>query len=114
MIKKILRYRAVSATSFAAIAFVLGGFLFAYFDLRRIGVGPLILHFDDIEGVTSVGSLRTVVFVGVLGLMTTIMNFFIALELEARDRFLGKIAAAVTLIIAILLFIAFLAIVNVN
>lgn len=114
MIKKIVRYRAVSALSLAAVAFVLGGFLWAYFTLRSVSQSPLILHFDDLEGITSVGALSAVVFVGILGLAATVMNFVIALELEARDRFLGKITAAVTLAVAVLLFISFAAILNVN
>jgi hypothetical protein len=43
-----------------------------------------------------------------------IVDFFIALDLEARDNVLGKIVAAVTLIMAVLLFLAFAAIINVN
>jgi hypothetical protein len=42
------------------------------------------------------------------------MNFFIALEFDARDRFLGKFTAVMTLVFATLLFIAFAAIINVN
>ena len=43
-----------------------------------------------------------------------IVNFFLALELEARDWFLGKIVAAATLVLSVLIFIAFAAIISVN
>ena len=114
MIKKIVRYRVVAALSFASIAFVVGGFLWAYFALRSSGAGPYILHFNDMEGITSVGGLADIVFMGVLGAAATVMNLFVALEFEARDRFLGKIVAGATLIFAVLLFIAFASILNVN
>ena len=65
-------------------------------------------------GITAVGSPTNLVFVGFLGTVVVIMNFFIALELEARNRFLGKLVAALTLLFAVLLFIAFAVIINVN
>lgn len=108
------RAKAVGILSLAALAFVLGGSLWAYFALGGAGNTPLILHFDDISGITAVGSLKNLIFVGLLGVIVVIMNFFIALELEERDRFLGKLTAALTLLFAVLLFIAFAAIINVN
>ena len=41
-------------------------------------------------------------------------NFFVALELEARDKVLGKVTAGLTLVMAILLFLGFVAILSVN
>lgn len=114
MMKKIIRAKVVSILSLTAFLFVLGGFLWADLALRGVANAPLILHFDDIQGITSVGPLGTIIFVGSLGLAIVIMNFFIALEFDARDRFLGKLTAVTTLIFAILLFIAFAAIINVN
>ena len=114
MIKKILQSRVVAALSFVSVAFVLGGFVWAYTSLSTSGAGPFILHFNDMDGITSVGGLGVIVFMGVFGLAATVMNFFIALEFEVRDRFLGKIMAAATLVFSVLLFIAFAAILNVN
>ncbi len=112
--KKILRYRTVSAISFFSIILVLGGGIWAIAALAATGSGPFIVHFDDLSGITSVGGLAPIIFMGVIGLIVTVMNFFIALELESRDRFLGKLTVAGTLIFAVLLFIAFAAIINVN
>lgn len=114
MVKKILRHKVVSGFFLTSLSLVLGGSLWAYFSLRGVSGVPLILHFDDIGGITSVGSLGTLVFMGVFGIIVVMLNFFIALEFEERDRFLGKAAAAVTFIFALLLFIAFAAIINVN
>ena len=112
--KKIVRAKAVGIMSFAALALAAGGWLWAHFALRDIATTPLILHFDDLSGITAVGGPATLTFMGFLGMIVIVMNYLIALELEVRDRFLGKLIAAVTLVFALLLFIAFAAIVNVN
>ena len=114
MIKTIVRHREVSILSFAAIFFVVAGSVWAYLALRGVANAPLILHFDDISGITSVGSLSSLVAIGALATILTILNFLIALEFDARDRFFGKIIAVLGLILAILLFLAFAAIINVN
>jgi hypothetical protein len=112
--KKIVKARAVSVTSLLALTLVLGGWLWAHYALRGITNGPLILHFDDIQGITAVGDLSTITFMGALGTTVVLMNFFIALEFDGRDRFLGKMAAGVTFVFAVLLFIGFVAIIKVN
>ena len=114
MIKKLLNHRAVSALSLLALVFVLGGFFNTYFSLRGMGAGPFILHFDDIQGITQVGSISLILAVGILGIIMIVLNFFIALELEERNRALGKIIAGMTLTLGVLLFIAFIVILNVN
>ena len=114
-VKKILRHRAVGATSLAALLFVLGGAVWSRSVLRPVSrSSPLIVHFNDLQGITAVGTPEILVFMAILGTVVVIVNFMIALELDERDRFLGKLMAAVTLVFAILLFIAFAAIINVN
>lgn len=122
MIKKIKTYRLVSLSFLASFAFAAGGFFWALAELggaasASIGAaasGPLILHFNDMQGITSIGSFGDFLWIGVLGVAIVVVNFFIALDLEARDTVLGKIVAALTLIMAILLFLAFAAIIKVN
>ncbi len=114
MFKKIIAHKAVTMLSLASLAFVLGGSFWAYYALRGVANAPLILHFEDLSGITAVGGLGMLVFMGIFGIVVVVMNFFIALELDARDRFLGKFASGVTLIFAILLFLAFVATINVN
>jgi len=109
-----LRHRVVALLSLVSFLLSGGGFLWAYFALRGVANAPLILHFDDIQGITSVGSMGTLIFMGILGLSIVLMNSLIAFELDVRDRFLGKLTAVVTLIFATLLFLAFSAIINVN
>lgn len=114
MIKKIAQYRLVSLLSLASLAFAAGGFFWALGALQYISSGPLILHFNDIQGITSIGNFGGIILMGILGIAIVVVNFFIALALEARDRVLGKIVASVTLVMAILLFLAFAAIIKVN
>lgn len=115
MFKKILKYRAVSILSLVALFFVWGGAVWSRLVLHATSdASPLILHFDDLSGITSVGPPAALQFMTVIGTVIVLMNFFIALELESRDRFLGKLVAAVTLVFAVLLFIGFAAIISVN
>ena len=111
------KHRLVVLLSSAAVLFVLGGFIWAYLTLRHVvltGGTLLILHFNSIDGITNIGGLNKIVFIGVFGLLVTVMNFFIALEFDTRDRFFGKFIASATLVFGILLFIAFTAIMNAN
>lgn len=112
--KKILKAKAVGIVSLISFALATGGTVWAYYALRRVGGTPLILHFDDLSGITSVGSLGTLLFMGMFSIGIVIVNYFIALELDLRDRFLGKFAAAITFVFALLIFLAFAAIINVN
>jgi len=114
MIEKIKKYRLVSLLSLASFAFSAAGFFWALGALGNAASGPLILHFNDIAGITSIGSFGDIVLMGILGVAIVVVNFFVALDLETRDAVLGKIVAAMTLIMAILLFLAFAAIIKVN
>ncbi len=133
MWKRIMQAKAVSIASFAAFALALGGWLWAAFALGAAanaggagaasgaaGAGgasapvPLILHFNNLSGITAVGGMGSIAFMGILGVAVAVMNFAVALELYRRDRFLGKLTAAVTLAFAALLFIAFAAIISAN
>lgn len=114
MIKDITKHRAIAAMSLMSILFAVGGFAWAILAISNSSAGPFILHFNDMTLITSVGGLSAIIFMGVVGLVATVINFFISLALAARDAFLGKIVAGGTLIFAILLFIAFAAILNVN
>jgi hypothetical protein len=120
MIERFFYKNVISVLCGAALAFVLGGFVWACLALRGVGVADpdgsssLILHFANGVGITSVGGLDLIIFMGIFGLLVVAMNFAIARELESRDRFFGRFLAVMTLVFAVLLFIAFAAIINVN
>lgn len=114
MIKNISKYRLVSLLSLASFAFAAGGFFWALGALGGASSGPFILHFNDMQGITSIGGFGDLLLMGVIGMAIVIVNFFVALALEARDAVLGKLVAAMTLAMVILLFLAFVAIIKVN
>lgn len=117
MIKKFLDHRIITALCGGGLLFVIGGFSWAFFVLR--GMAPatsnsLILHFNNANGITSIGGLSTIVFMGAFGVLVTLMNFAIAVEFDKREPFFGKFLAAMTLLFGALLFIAFTAIITSN
>jgi hypothetical protein len=124
MIKKLSTHRLITALYTIALAFVIGGCLWACAELGGVTGNPLILHFNDLTGITQVGGLATIVFMGVFGALVVLMNFAIALEFADRPgvaanssvhgQFFARFLAVITLAFAVLLFIAFAAIINAN
>lgn len=113
MIKKLSKFKVVSSLFFASFILVLGGLVWAYATLRGVS-GSLIMHFNNLVGINQVGGLAELAWIGATGVVVVLINSFVALELEARDWFLGKLLAAATLLFGILIFIGFAAIINVN
>ncbi len=111
---KLKEHRLVAALCGIAFAVVLGGFIGSLAALRGAYGGPLVLHFSDLGGITDIAGIQPINFIGAFGLLVVLMNFFIAVELDRRDSFLGKFLAAFTAAFGILLFIAFAAILNAN
>ncbi len=115
MFAKMLKHRMISAIFFASLIVAAGGYCWAWLALRNVGAaGPLILHFNDLEGITAVGSSGVLHFAGIFGIAAVLVNYALALELEERDPVLGKVAAGATFAFAVLLFAAFVAIIGVN
>ena len=113
MFKKFTDYKLVSLLCICALAFILGSFI--WFAIVAHGVtSQLILHFNDVVGVTQVGNFSIILEIGFLAILIVFLNTAIALELAGRDRFLGVFTAGVNLTIAILLFIATSVIIGVN
>ena len=111
--ERIKRSKAVSIAFGASALLVMGGWLRAYFALRAT-TQPLIIHFNNYEGINQIGGMGDLLNTAIFGLVVVLVNFGIALALEERDRFLGKLIAAATAVFAILLFIGFSVIVSVN
>lgn len=122
--RTIIKHRVITGLFAAAFAFVVGGFVWALvaIDMRTSGgtggaigsIRRIILHFNDIDGITRIGGIENLWYAGVFAMIAVGINYAIALELDVRDRIMGKIMAAVTLVAAILLFIACTAILSVN
>ena len=114
MVKKILQHRTVSLLSLLSLCLTLGGALWAWLSLAGINTPIYIIHFNDMNGITEVGGLGNIIAIGFFGLIIAIANAFIAYELEEKDPFLGKLLAGTGVVVSILLFMAFAAILNVN
>jgi hypothetical protein len=113
MLEKVKKYKFVSALLSAAFLFVIGGFLWAWFSLGKTA-NPLIMHFDNLHGITTATGRGTILFAGIFGLAAVMVNAYLALEFEERNPLFGKLTAVLTLVLAVLLFIAFAAILSVN
>lgn len=74
----------------------------------------LILHFSEDAGITKIGDVGQLVLLGVSGCLLVIVNLILALLLEERVKFLGRLLTGATLFTAILIFIAVSAIISVN
>lgn len=96
-----------------AAIFILAGFIRAMILLEKTS-SPFIVHFNDMQGITTASGLGIVVFMGIFGVAVVLLNGSIAFEFEERNTFFGKLIAIVTLAFAALLFIAFTAILSVN
>lgn len=103
----------VAATGAAGLVLIAGGWLWSYSVLRHVRQ-PLILHFNNLVGIDYIGSAADLAFLGVFGLLSVLVNTCLALELDERDWFWGKLLIAGTAGFAVLLFIAFAAIISVN
>jgi hypothetical protein len=120
IVKKFSDHRLITALYTIALAFVIGGCVWACVELGGITGNPLILHFNDLIGITQVGGLAPIIFMGVFGILVVLMNAAIAFEFAdrpgaaAHGQFFGRFLAALTLAFAVLLFIAFAAIINAN
>ncbi len=116
--KTTVRHNAVVGMGAAAIAFIAGGFGWALIALGAFQVGlsgrPVILHFNELSGITRIGTAADLLAAGVFALVAAAAGIAVAFELDRRDRVLGKLAAAVVLAAAVLLFIACAAIISVN
>ena len=95
-------------------AFFASGFVWALIALSHVASPSLILHFNDIGGITSLGGIGSVVFIGCFGALVLFMDFAIAREFLSRDRFFARLVSVLALVLGILLFIGFVAIINAN
>jgi len=113
MLKDLFKFKVNTFSFVVSLALVIGGWLWAYFTLREIEL-PLVIHFSNITGINQVGYSWDLAKVGIFGILVVVINFLISVELEKRDKFLGKLTSAFTLFLSILIFVYFMAIISVN
>lgn len=113
MRRKVKKYKVTSVTFLASLILVFGGTIWAYVMLHAL-TQPLILHFSEYSGITKTGSIVDILGFGTFGVLLIAINFFLAINLQERERLLGKILTGATLFLAILIFITLSAIISVN
>jgi hypothetical protein len=113
MLQQFRRARWTSVAFLVSLAFLVAGFLWAYFALRGIPQ-PLILHFNEAQGITWRGSMLHLAAIAAGAALALLMNLLVAFELEKKDWFWGKLVAGATLFMSFLLFWYFWVMVSVN
>lgn len=113
MRQKVQKYKVTTLTFLLSLILVLGGTIWAYVTLHSSSQ-PLILRFSEYAGITNIGNIWDVMGLGAFGLLLVAINFFLAINLQEREKFLGKILTGATLFLAILIFITLSAIISVN
>lgn len=112
--KNFIKNKTVFLLNYIAIGVSLISFFSVFFALISLSNRPLVIHFDDINGITKMGNFTDIILIAVTGIIITILNFFISIKIEKRDKFLAKVISIVSILFAVLLFIAFTAILTMN
>ena len=107
----------VSAAFGVSGLLVAGGWARTYYVLRG-ATQPIITHWTSGSGITEIARPEEIPLalarLGATGLLIVLVNFFLAIELERRTAYLGKLLAVGTFFIAALIYISFSAIIAVN
>ena len=96
-----------------SLLFVGSGMLWLFIALEG-AAQPLIVHFNNVDGITKIGTFVDIFWIVAVGVFIVGCNFAISFTLKKRDPFLAYLLAAVTLFLALLLFIGLAAIINAN
>lgn len=107
------KFKLLNVIFILGLLLVIAGTLWSYMALKNVGE-ELIIHFNNYDRKTQSGDILDLIGVGFIAVVMNIVNFFIAVKLEERDWFWGKLAAAATAFFDILIFIGFTAIINAN
>lgn len=97
----------------ASTFLIISGIWWAYVALSDISQ-PLIIRFTNVNGITGIGRIGDLMAVGVFGIMATLINGYLAWELDDRAPVFSRAMMMGTAFLALLLFIGFAAIINVN
>ncbi len=107
------RFKFLIGVFSGSMLLVLWGFLWAFFALRDVAQ-VLIIHFTADVGINQTGTFWHLGVIAILSASVVCLNFLIALELELRERLLGKVVTYFTLFFSILIFTYFRLIISVN
>jgi len=112
IIETLKRNYFIYLTMFFSLVLVITSFLNAVYQLKNI-TQPLIINFSDGK-INKVGNLGNIWVLGIFSLLILPIDFFLAVYLDKREKFLSKMLASAALFLAVLIFILFSVIVSVN
>lgn len=111
--RKMFRYKFQNLTFLLAVVLVFGGWLWAFFALRNLSDG-IVTGFNSDVLINQIGSTSDFSAIGFFGVLMIFFNFLISTELESRDSRFAKGVALATVLLGVLIFIYFSAIIGVN
>ena len=110
---KVKRHRGIALISLAGP--FLSGVGYVWFLAYLRGMGPtLVMHFNNLDGINQYGTFGNLAWAGGFGVLLTLVNLALALELADRDSVLARVIAGANVFIGTLLFMGFTAIIGVN
>ena len=89
------------------------GFVFSYFKFKNYDE-QIILNFSSPFGITNLGYFKDLILFFITFLIIFIINFFLSKILDDRDLLFGKFLALLNFFMALLIFIYFMVIININ
>lgn len=75
---------------------------------------PQILQYANSLGIFRIGSVWDILMLIFTGIVFAVADYFVAVSLHSRSRFLSILTSAVSLFVSILIFIAVSAMIGVN
>lgn len=96
-----------------SVALVLAGWLWAYVVLGDLDA-PIIIHFTNTSGIDRIGTFSELNEIAFLGMLMVLIDSIITFVLWDRNRALAIYSLIFGLVLALLIFISFAAIISVN
>jgi len=100
----------VFAVSFFIFLFAATFAFSKFFDIS----GPIIIHFDDFNGIDFVGGKAEVFGVLTVNFVMSMINFLLAEFIYQRERFMSYLISFATLVISILFLVVIAVIGSIN
>lgn len=89
------------------------GYARAFFALRGVEQ-PLILRFNQISGITHIGTLKELLAFAILGSLMVLLDVVLGLTLKERSPWWARVLFLGGFLIALLIFLSCMAIMSVN
>lgn len=113
MFKNIVKFKFINLAYLVSLFLASGGWIWSYAALGGNGE-LLVIRFNNLVGISQIGSFSDLSAVGAISLIVIVINFFISRELAKNEEFLSKLLAFATVLFSALIFIGFAAIISVN